>query len=267
MVDCAIILAAGENRRLGLQAEPKSLLPLGDGTFLSRHVELLSAAGVASILVVVNERSAAAFEPRLDSGMEIVVSPFPVGTVGSALSLLCGLEASLRIDSGRSLLVMDADIVYERMLLSMVLDDSTASQLFTVARTAGDVEEVCVYGLPSGEPLLVGKGLPSSVVGGLAAFGESLGIINLNPDESEYCRELIPWLTSTAHGAGKTGPMSEHEEVWQYLFTLRRLGVRQLPRELLFAECDTPDDYEYVSETVFPAIEKRDRERRRSLVG
>jgi choline kinase len=203
----------------------------------------------------VNERSAAAFEPRLDSGMEIVVSPFPVGTVGSALSLLCGLEASLRIDSGRSLLVMDADIVYERMLLSMVLDDSTASQLFTVARTAGDVEEVCVYGLPS------------SVVGGLAAFGESLGIINLNPDESEYCRELIPWLTSTAHGAGKTGPMSEHEEVWQYLFTLRRLGVRQLPRELLFAECDTPDDYEYVSETVFPAIEKRDRERRRSLVG
>jgi len=45
----AIVLAAGEGRRMG---GPKALLPLGDGTFLSRACDLFARAGVASVVVV-----------------------------------------------------------------------------------------------------------------------------------------------------------------------------------------------------------------------
>ena len=45
----AIVLAAGEGRRMG---GPKALLPLGEGTFLSRACRLFARPGIASVVAV-----------------------------------------------------------------------------------------------------------------------------------------------------------------------------------------------------------------------
>ena len=45
----AIVLAAGEGRRMG---GPKALLPVGDGTFLSRACRLFARPGIAGVVAV-----------------------------------------------------------------------------------------------------------------------------------------------------------------------------------------------------------------------
>jgi choline kinase len=261
MVDHAVILAAGQNRRMAASLQPKALLPLGKGTFLSRHIELLMQHGAARILVVVNEQSARSFLPYEDSQVKIVVSPFSRATVGSSLSLLCGLDSVLKISGAASCLALDADIVYERALAKEVIGASNGrSQLYSIQSISGDSEEVRVYSQGT-SPVLIGKGLPSNLTEGLLHLGESLGMIYLNAYDLRYCRDLIRWIAGCppeVKGFGYSGALSEHEEVWQYLFNLGRLAVQSLDGDLLFAECDTAEDYQHIRETVFPAIEKQD---------
>ncbi|MGA8429770.1 MAG: NTP transferase domain-containing protein [Candidatus Sulfotelmatobacter sp.] len=262
MVDCAIILAAGENRRMGGKVQAKALLPLADGTFLSRHIDLLAHHGVGRIFVIAHERLAHSFSRYEDARVRIIVSPFSRARVGSSLSLLCGLDAALQIDPTPTSIFMDADIVYESAVMNAVLEDSLGqSRLFVINRAAGDAEEVRVYGQGASTPVLLGKGLPGSLTHGLTLLGESVGIISLKRHDVRYCRDLIYWLSGSpphATGYGYSGVMSEHEEICQYLFSLRRLGVQQIPEHFLFAECDTTEDYDHICKAVFPAIQSRD---------
>jgi molybdenum cofactor cytidylyltransferase len=84
----AVVLAAGEGRRMGGN---KALLPLGEGTFLTRVAETLSRPGVASVLAVVGhdaERVAAGLPPALP--LELVVNgDYQQGMLSSVLR---GLE-------------------------------------------------------------------------------------------------------------------------------------------------------------------------------
>jgi len=277
VVECAVILAAGSNRRMAPITFPKALLPLEPlattaavakgSTFLSRHVDLLERAGLRRIFVVMDDRNAPAFASHLGSReiVELVSSRFTSYAAGSSLSLLCGLDAALSWRAPcAGTLVMDADTVYENELISVVLSDCDQSRLFTSERVAGDSEEVRVYGRTSEQPVLIGKGLPSTLTSDLTLIGESLGLIYLAPPEQRYCRELIRWLAGeppNSAGFGFSGVSSEHEELWQYLFSLRRLGIGVVPGTLMYAECDTPDDYERIRSDVFPTIIQRDRER------
>lgn len=260
MIDCAIILAAGENRRMGSHVQAKALLPLPVGTFLSRHISVLTGNGVGKIFVVASRQSADLYSACAGQRTTIVNTCCDRRT-GSSVSLLCGLEAVLQGYPQANVMVMDADIIYEMRLMKRVISECADSRLFTIDRASGDTEEVHVYGRGANEPLLIGKGLCSAVTQGLTLLGESLGIIFLAANDAIYCRSLLRWLVGGppyVNGFGYSGAMSEHEEVWQYLFTLGKMLMGQVPRELLFAECDTPEDYEYIRKEVFPAILERD---------
>jgi hypothetical protein len=91
-------------------------------------------------------------------------------------------------------------------------------------------------------------------------LGESLGIIYLTVADAECSGDLIRSLLASAVDATSSdaGVRVEHEEIWQSLFSLRRLGVRTLSADLLFAECDTRADYDHVLSVVLPAIRAKD---------
>ena len=257
----AVILAAGVNRRLGQADRPKSLLPLTRSatgpTFLSRHAEMLQMAGVERIVVVVSE-SVLPQCPDLN-GVRFVVNPFDTSATGSSLSLLCAIRDLGEDATG--LVVMDADIVYERALMGWVIDRCQGSRLFVTPVTAGDDEEVKVYGRGPEHPTLIGKGFRSSMVEGLDLLGESLGVIHIDAKDLGLLRDSTEWLSGwppehKAYGFAKD--RSEHEEIWQYLINLGRLSASRIPNDLLFSECDTQEDYARVVDTVFPAIIAKD---------
>ena len=253
----AVVLAAGVGRRLGRPPVPKSLLPLsgedGEPTFLGRHVRILRDCGVDEVLVVLSEGTVERAQHL--EGVELVVNQFDTSTTGSTLSLLCGLRAADRNDGG--LVITDADIVYERMLLESVIGSCDQSCLFLAPQVSGDDEEVRVYGRGHEDPILIGKGLSPCLTAGLDLLGESLGIIHVAAEDREFVQETARWLTgwpdeSPAYGFAKS--RSEHEELWQYCLTLQRMVAAQVPAGLQYAECDTAEDYAYIRNELFPAI-------------
>jgi CTP:molybdopterin cytidylyltransferase MocA len=86
----ALILAAGEGRRMGL---PKALLPLEGRTFLDVLLERLSLAGAAPIIVVLGS-AAPEIRSRVEMGSaRVTVNPDP--DRGQLSSVHCGLDALL----------------------------------------------------------------------------------------------------------------------------------------------------------------------------
>ncbi|HEX6812626.1 MAG TPA: NTP transferase domain-containing protein [Planctomycetota bacterium] len=261
-----IVLAAGINRRLGRTPVPKSLLPLTRDergpSFLERHVAVLRQLGVPEVLVVLSEPAHASC-PSFE-GMRIVVNRFDTAETGSTLSMLCALRGATT-PAGHGLLIMDADIVYERALMRWVIEHcGSASCLFVAPATAGDDEEVRVYGHSHEDPRFIGKGLTPDMVKDMSLLGESLGVIYTAPQDLPFLRATSEWLAGwsperKAYGYAKA--RSEHEEAWQYFFAARRMRIAQVSADLLYTECDTKEDYDHVRDALYPAILEHDGKR------
>lgn len=86
----AIILAAGASRRMGI---PKSLLPLGGGTFLSRITGSLREAGVGEIVIVLGADEGA-IRPTLGwfDGAVVTNRRWEQGQLSSVIAGLDALE-------------------------------------------------------------------------------------------------------------------------------------------------------------------------------
>lgn len=266
MIDAAVLLAAGRGSRMG-GALAKALLPLVPGpaaghrppTFLSRHLALLAEVGVVTVVIVAHPGNAD--QLRAAAGRSASVIECDAGEhAGSAASLRTALDLLVgQRRGGQSVLVLDADTVYERRLLRTVRSECTRSTLFSIDRVGGDEEEVRVYGSAEA-PVLLGKGLPTSLVPPWSLLGESLGLVYLAPEQAALAHDLLSWLLGAPAGTGfgALGNGLEHELVWQLMFALRQLSVTTLSAELTFAECDTPADYDHVLHETYPQIVDRD---------
>ena len=127
----ALILAAGVGRRLAAShAGPKALLPFGGRSLMARHIAALRDAGVASITVVTGyeEEALRAHVAACDRDVGVVSNP--AFREGSILSLLAGEAA---VAGAAALVLMDADVIYERAVLARLLDDGHPD-LFLVDR-------------------------------------------------------------------------------------------------------------------------------------
>jgi choline kinase len=121
----ALILAAGVGRRLGDDEpehlrRPKAMLEFAGKSLLARHVELLREAGVTSITVVIGfagefVRAALA---ELTNGPPVAVLVNPDFREGSVVSLWTGREV---LRSGDPIILMDADVLYDRRLLARLV--------------------------------------------------------------------------------------------------------------------------------------------------
>ena len=122
----ALILAAGMGRRLGsdglgVPEVPKALLEFGGQSLLARHVSILRRLGIGAITVVIGfgaERMRSALAGLAD-GPAVSVVMNPDYREGSVVSLWAG-RAVLR--GGGSVILMDADVLYDARLMSRLVN-------------------------------------------------------------------------------------------------------------------------------------------------
>ncbi len=85
---CAIVLAAGESRRMGSH---KLLLPFGSTTIIAHIVDQLLRSAVSKVLVVVGHDEQRVADQLSGSSVEIVTNPnYKAGMLSS---VRCGLQA------------------------------------------------------------------------------------------------------------------------------------------------------------------------------
>ena len=95
----------------------------------------------------------------------------------------------------------------------------------------------------------------------LQCLGEALGIIHIARADRELLEQGLLWAAGwppehTPRGYAKE--RSEHEELWQFLCSLGRMRASSAPRDLLFSECDSAEDYQAILTHTYPAVLSRD---------
>ena len=122
---CALILAAGAGRRLGATEPedartPKALLDFDGRSLLARHVEILRGLGITAITVVIGFKADLMRDAlgALTDGPAVATAVNPDFREGSVVSLWAG-RAVLR--SGRPVILMDADVLYDRRLMARLV--------------------------------------------------------------------------------------------------------------------------------------------------
>lgn len=129
-----IILAAGKGKRLGkyTDGKPKCLLPVGQESLLSREIRILQECGLAKedIYVVGGYRSEL-LEPIAPN---MIYNPY-YNTKDNSYSL--GL--ALKTVSDDDVLILDADLCFEKELILEIMDDIHENVL--LSKRNEDLEE------------------------------------------------------------------------------------------------------------------------------
>jgi choline kinase len=272
----AVILAAGRGSRLGNRTGeiPKAMLPLGprstkDSTetcFLRRQIEVLKAAGVDQVTVVVGYLREAILRGLEDwkLGVDVALNPTPeIQTSGSLHSLQFAMNSGKGIlDGTKQTLFMDADIVYDRRVLKLLLDAPEENALLICGKIEQDSEEVLVHGSLE-KPRFLAKGLTEELAGGAPCLGEAVGIVKLAPRDHGLARRTIDWLLgdSTApegtpkyKGFGPARRATEHEELTQRFMHYQRMRAVVFGTELAFMEVDAEHEYEECTKHMYPKL-------------
>jgi choline kinase len=254
----AVILAAGRGHRIsGVGPTPKPLLPLdgkpGGVTFLDWHVAQLSASGVREIYVVGNDATCGTPLPSPpDTVVRWILNPTPdLATSGSLHSASFAWESEHQILDGESrVLLMDADIVYERPVLDVLLGAASGlSRTLVCSDYRQSDEEVMVFG-EGHRAILHGKGLVgTTLTRGLTCFGEATGIVLFEPED----HALVAAVTSWCLRFSTSRQRSEHEDATQRMMAVGRIEAVCF-RDLHFMECDTPEEYAFLTTTLYPRI-------------
>jgi len=153
----AIVLAAGESRRMGF---PKALLPIGQQTFLGRVIDTLSASGITDVYVVLgchHERILAAVDVR---PARVVLNPdWPQGQLSS-------LHAGLRAVSAEP---------YDAIVMALVdhplIDTDTVNSILAAFEETGRPIVLPVHGERRGHPVLFAARLMSELLAAPADQG------------------------------------------------------------------------------------------------
>ncbi len=135
----AVILLAGYGSRLKRDDIPhKCLLPFGNETLLSRHLNILQSLGIEQTVLVVghNKEAVKNYARSLDLNMPVeFVDNDRYATTGNTLSLVMGLR-----DREQDLLVMDGDVLYPKAALEEYVRQSRPSSFAVTPVDIDDTE-------------------------------------------------------------------------------------------------------------------------------
>jgi choline kinase len=116
----ALILAAGQGHRIGADALPKALLRFGGVSLLARHIGILDGCGLREIAVTIGYRAQDLRDEagRLRCSARIALIENSSFRDGNIVSLW---HARSTLRSGAPVILMDADVLYDRRLMNRLL--------------------------------------------------------------------------------------------------------------------------------------------------
>ncbi|MBI3333375.1 MAG: NTP transferase domain-containing protein [Candidatus Omnitrophica bacterium] len=237
----AILLAAGIGRRMGPDAPPKCLLPIGGRSLLQITLESLRAAGIGDLALVVGYRSREVREEATRHGgsLKLTFLENPRFKEGAILSLW---TARALLDD--DLLIMDADVLCPQAAFERLVRSAHPNCLLVDPSAADTGEEQMVFG-SAGRVFCITKRPSQEVRSRWACFGESIGFLKLDREAAGTLGELLDRKV----GEGVTD--IEHEQVYPELFQRVQVGCEEI-QGLPWAEIDTPEDLKRAEEEILP---------------
>jgi choline kinase len=202
----AIILAAGRGLRLRQPEDrqlPKCLLRFGGQTLLERHLRLLRGEGITDIVLALGFRRELVEEELA----RLKWSPRPGIVVngrfdlGSVLTVHTVAEAMTR---GGEVLLMDADVLYDRRILRALTGGSAPVNRLLIDRDFEAGEEPVKLCVRDGVPIELRKQLAPDLTYDLV--GESVGFFRFNEAGARRLAALV------AGYAGRDAGHLPHEE-------------------------------------------------------
>ena len=243
----ALILAAGVGARLGDVADnrPKALLEFGGKSLLRRHVEILGAAGIDDIVVGVGYRAdlIAAELAALGPGSRPRTIANPRFREGSIVTLWTLRE---ELAWGGEVLVMDADVLYDRRMMARLLASAHANcLLFDADFEPGDEPvKICVRG---GRIVEFRKRIEVDY----DSCGESVGLFRLSPATAG---ELAAAATAYVADGRSEEPYEEAIRDLVVAAPDGRFGYEDVTG-LPWIEIDFADDLRRAESEIWPRLE------------
>jgi 2-aminoethylphosphonate-pyruvate transaminase len=228
----AVILAAGRGSRLGEVGKsiPKGLLEVNGEKIVESSIHKLNSLGVERITLVVGHCAEHYYE-YLGSNPNIkFILNANYKDTGSFESLRLGLSRK-----SKSVLILDADIIYEARGLEQLLESSSLNAILASGPTNSKDE---VWVSKRGNRLVkLSKDLP---VGKNEPLGEFVGITKLNS-------ELVGLLVNLYDQEPKRWSKSEYESALSNLALSQSIFVESVG-DLLWGEIDTVEHLNRVRE-------------------
>lgn len=182
----AVILAAGSARRMRPLTDelPKCLLTVAGRTILWRAVSILAGCGITRITVVdgfAGDRIRSALGAEFPPSWFTFVRNEDYETTNNAYSLWLA-----RTPEEESLLLLDADVVFDADVVSRLIRDEHANRVALRSRGEIGEEDVKVGLEPDGRIRDIGKHVPLD-----RAAGESVGLAAFSPGFSRRMFEVL----------------------------------------------------------------------------
>ncbi|MEO8430493.1 MAG: phosphocholine cytidylyltransferase family protein [Acidobacteriota bacterium] len=201
MTPRAVILAAGSAQRLRplTDALPKCLLRVGGRTILARAVSILAGWGVREITVVdgfEGDRLRAAIAAEFPPEWFHFIRNDDYATTNNAWSLWLARGAA-----PEPILLLDADVVFDREVIGLLLTEGPQNRLAVRTRGAVGAEDMKVALAPDGRVADIGKHLPPA-----SASGESIGIAHFG---AQFSRRMFSVLERRLVKEGLVGEWYE----------------------------------------------------------
>jgi choline kinase len=240
----ALILAAGRGLRMGGEGPPKALLRFGGSSLLSRHLAVLEACGVTDIAITIGYCAAEVrreVEQRAGGG-EIALIENPLFLQGSMVSLWHGREV---LRGGASILLMDADVLYDRRLIMRLLD-SPHENVFLLDRDIEPGEEPVKLCVSNGRIVDFHK-RPQVAH---EWHGESVGFFRFSAESAAELADRVEGYVA----AGRTNV--EYEEAIRDMVLARGgegFGFEDITG-LPWVEIDFPEDVQRAEAVVLPHL-------------
>lgn len=246
----AIILAAGRGNRLAEfnpDGRPKCLLEFGGRSLLARQLDILFRYGIRQVTLVVGYEADQIIDHvgGLSSRPEVAFVYNPAYIDGSVLSLLTARNA---LNSGVSVLVLDADVLFHPRIMQLLIESPVPNcYLIDKDFVAGD--EPVKIAINKGEMVEFRKKLPANL--DYDTLGESVGFFKFN---GEVAARIAKACTDYKTEGLLDAP---HEEALRDVLLASPTDfacedINGLP----WLEVDFPEDVERAIKQILPAIQK-----------
>ena len=244
----AIILAAGRGNRLAEfnpDGRPKCLLEFGGRSLLARQLDSLFQRGVRHVTLVVGYEADSIIDHvgTLDSRPEVAFVYNPAYLKGSVLSLLTAREI---MNSGETVLVLDADVLFHPQIMQRLIE-SPHQNCFLLDKDFVPGDEPVKIAIHKDQMVEFRKALPVDLQ--YDAIGESVGFFKFSGDvAAEISRICAGYNADGLSGA-------PHEEALRdvLLATPSEFACEDVSG-LPWLEVDFPEDMERAVKQVLPAI-------------